>query len=534
MDLRTWADPSAFRGEDEPIQVETEGIAARRVRLPLPPGTYAALEAMPGGVLALRASAPTLLGDDAAAESGTLLAWSPIANDVETIAENVAQLTMSPAGAVAAWTDGHAVHVLELPPGGAPEAVDLGDLSVRIDVREEWAQIFAEAWRLQRDFYWAPNHIGIDWAAMRAKYESRLPRVGTREELNRLIGAMIGELQSSHAYIGGGDRHAHLEADDHGVGLLGIDLAFDGAFAVIERILPRHDWSPGLESPLAHPHLGVREGNVLLAVNGAPMAFGTNLHALLQGQAGRDVTLRIADDTARNNERVITVRTIADESMLRYVDWVERNRAAVHAASDGALGYVHIPDMGGMGLAFFSRQFYPQHDRRGLVIDVRNNRGGFVSQMIIERLARPLIAFAQPRYGRTFRYPEHAPHAHLVTLIDQHAGSDGDIFPAVFRAQKLGTLIGTRTWGGTIGIRADKPFVDAGMSTQPEFAWWDWTGWALENVGVMPDIVVPLTPDDRRAARDPQLDAAIEHLMQELARDPKALPEVPAYPGGQR
>ena len=532
MDLWTWSLPELARADAAPIQVTTEGIASRRVRLPFEPGTYLALEAMPGGVLAVRGSTPTLLGDDS--EYGALLAWSPLTGEVEPVAETVGGLTIAPAHTAVAWDDGEAVHVLELPIGDEPEVVDLGDLSVRVNVAEEWTQIFNEAWRLQRDFYWAPNHAGVDWEAMRTKYASRLDRIGTREELNRLIGAMIGELQSSHAYIGGGDRHAHLEADAHRVGMLGIDLEFSGGFAVITRILPRADWSPGLESPLDYPHLGVSEGSVLLAVNGEPMQFGVNLHAMLQGQAGRDVTLRVADDTARTNERVITVRAIEDETMLRYVDWVERNRAYVEAQSDGAIGYVHIPDMGGMGLSFFSRQFFPQHDRSALVIDVRNNRGGFVSQMIIERIARPLVAFAQPRYGRTFRYPEYAPHAHLVTLIDQHAGSDGDIFPSVFRAMNLGTLIGTRTWGGTIGIRGDKPFVDAGMSTQPEFAWWDWTGWALENIGVSPDIAVRLTPDDRRAGRDPQLDAAIEHLQQELQRDPKALPAVPGYPGGSR
>jgi tricorn protease len=195
------------------------------------------------------------------------------------------------------------------------------------------------------------------------------------------------------------------------------------------------------------------------------------------------------------------------------------------------VGYVHIPDMGGAGLSAFIRQFYPQFDKRAIVVDVRDNDGGFVSQMIIERLARKVLAFDQPRHGQTFRYPARAVHAHMVCLIDEHAGSDGDIFPAAFRMKGLGPLIGTRTWGGVVGIRADKLFVDFGLSTQPEYAWWEADhGWSIENVGVEPDITVEITPGDRSAGRDPQLDRAISHLLEQLEKDPMELPKVPDWP----
>jgi tricorn protease len=211
---------------------------------------------------------------------------------------------------------------------------------------------------------------------------------------------------------------------------------------------------------------------------------------------------------------------------------VQANRRYVEEQSGGRLGYLHIPDMGGPGLSAFGELFYPQLDKRGLVIDVRDNGGGFVSQMIIARLARKVIAFDQPRHGMTYRYPYRALIGHLAALIDEHAGSDGDIFPAAFRKLGLGPLIGTRTWGGVVGIRADKPFVDMGMLTQPEFAWWEPEGgWTIENRGVEPDIEVVITPSDRIDGKDPQLDRAIEWLLAKLEAEPREPPPVPPYPG---
>ena len=210
---------------------------------------------------------------------------------------------------------------------------------------------------------------------------------------------------------------------------------------------------------------------------------------------------------------------------------MESNRRFVDEATEGRAGYVHIPDMSGAGLVAFSRQFYPQIEKKALVVDVRDNGGGFVSQMIIRRLDREVWAFMRPRHGRTERYPSKSLYGHLAVLIDQHAGSDGDIFPESFRLKQLGPLIGTRTWGGVVGIRGDKPFVDFGLSTQPEFAWWEpKRGWALENNGVSPDIEVEITPDDRVAGRDPQLEKAVEVLLEKLAEDPMELPEPPPWP----
>ena len=410
-----------------------------------------------------------------------------------------------------------------------PRPVEVSSPRLRVDVRAEWRHIFQEAWRLQRDFYWAPNYVGVDWDAMKTKYAALLPRVGTRAELNDLIGEMIGELGTSHTYVWGGEPHDKIEPVS--VGMLGADVEFDGGLFRITRILPRLSWDEKLASPLAAPYLGVQEGDAILAVNGVALNPRSNLYDLLQDQAGKTIRLTLAKGPDDRNPRTIEVKALASERPLRYAAWVEMNERFVREQSDGGLGYLHIPDMGGGGLVAFSRRFYPQIEKQGLVVDIRDNGGGFVSQMIIERLNRTVWAFMKPRHGRTERYPQKSLYGHMVVLIDQFAGSDGDIFPESFRLNDMGPLIGTRTWGGVVGIRGDKPFVDFGLSTQPEFAWWEpRRGWSLENSGVRPDIEVVITPQDRTAGRDPQLEKAVEVLLGKLETDPKELPPAPPWP----
>jgi tricorn protease len=366
---------------------------------------------------------------------------------------------------------------------------------------------------------------------MRAKYEALLPLVGTRAELNDVIGQMVGELATSHTYVWGGP--AFDPPTSVTVGLLGADLVREGEHVRVREILPGQPWAEDLTSPLAQPHVGVREGSVLLAIDGVRLSAGTDPYALLQDRAEKPVRLTIADEPG-GKERTVTVTALQSEEELRYAAWVERNRRYVEERSQGALGYLHVPDMGGKGLVAFGRHFYPQFPKKGLVVDIRSNGGGFVSQLLMRRLDRQVWAFMQPRHGTAFRYPEKTLHGHLCVLIDQHAGSDGDIFPASFRLRGLGPLIGTRTWGGVVGMRGDKAFVDLGVSTQPEFAWWsEKDGWSVENRGVAPDIEVDVGPADRVAGRDPQLDAGIDWLLRRLEVDPKDLPKPPPFPGAR-
>jgi tricorn protease len=522
------------------VTIDRDGLADRATVLPIEAGEIRALEAIRGGVLWLASPRRGLLredgpgrgerafGDGSATLRRRLLAKEEKAESV--LASNIRGFVTSGDGKTVAWAAKGALRVLDASAGpDDAKEVSLKDVRLRVATRLEWEQILREAWRLQRDFYWADTLCGCDWEAMLRKYEALLPRVGTRAELNDLIGQMLGELGTSHTYVSGGATFDPPTSVS--VGLLGADLEREGDVVRIRRVVPGQPWDDDLVSPLAQPHLGVAEGTVLLAIDGVPLGPDRDPYELLQDKAGKPVRLRLASDAAGKDGRTVTVTTVRSERGLRYAEWVEANRRRVDERSRGALGYVHVPNMMGRGLVAFDRLFYPQVNKKGLVVDVRNNGGGFVSQMIVRRLDREVWAFMQPRHGAPSRYPEKALYGHRAVLIDQHAGSDGDIFPASFRLRGLGPLIGTRTWGGVVGIRSDKPFVDMGMSTQPEFAWWSpKDGWSVENRGVSPDIEVDVTPADRRAGRDPQLDRAIDWLLEKLASDPKELPKPPPFP----
>jgi tricorn protease len=520
-------------GELPPVlQVDTDGLASRQYLLPIEPGFYAQLEAVGGGVVYLSMPVTGLRADDWATPGmgdaeAKLYHYDCASEETTELATDIGDYAISLDEQVIVVRTAEGLAKLE-GPDEEPTPIDLSEARVRIDAAQEWQQIFNESWRLQRDFYWAPNMVGVDWAAMRDKYAVLLPRIGSREELSDLISQMIGELGTSHAYNWGGDSHD--EAKPVNVGLLGADIEFDGRGFLIANVLPSLPLEDELISPLGQPFLGEVQGKYLLAMNGKKLASSDNVYDFLQDLAGKEVTLEIGDATG-GNSRTFTVRAIEDESGLRYQAWVARNRDYVAKSSEGQIGYMHLPDMDTDGLIAFARQYYPQLDKKGLIIDVRNNGGGFVSQMLVQRLARRIWAYGSARHGvRLETYPARALSAHMATLIDEHAGSDGDIFPASFRKLGLGPLIGTRTWGGVIGIRADKPFIDFGLSTQPEFAWWDDQGWSIENEGVWPDIEVEILPEDRIAGRDPQLDRAIEVIRKKIQESPIVVPAPPPYP----
>ena len=526
--------PAAEQESEWVMRVDTDGIALRQYIVPIEPGNYRQLEALPGSLCYLSEPVAKLLdfqiGQTGIAQGdATLHRYDLVTEEGTALAEKISGYVVNAKRDRIAHPSADGFVVLDPTGTAESETVSLGETQLRINIPDEWSHIFEEAWRLQRDFYWAPNFGGVDWSAMRDKYASLLPRIGSRAELTDLIGQMIGELGTSHTYIGGGQPHDRAESVS--VGLLGADIAFENGAYRIKRILPRQSWDESLESPLAAPYLGVTEGSVLHAINGQQLTMQTNPYDLLQDQAGKMIQLTIADDPTSRQKTTIQIKALSTERPLRYTAWVEANRRYVDEASDGKLGYLHIPNMMGQGLVAFSRYFYPQIEKKALVVDVRNNGGGFVSQMIIQRLGREVWAFMQPRHGQMARYPARSLHGHLAVLIDQHAGSDGDIFSESFRLNELGPLIGTRTWGGVVGVRADKPFVDFGWSTQPEFAWWEpKRGWSLENEGVSPDIEVDITPNDRIAGRDPQLDKAIEVLLEKLEDDPKEWPSPPPFP----
>ncbi|HWB21001.1 MAG TPA: S41 family peptidase, partial [Phycisphaerales bacterium] len=516
--------------------VDTEGISDRQYMLAVEPGNYGHLEALNGGVCYLSEPLEGIMDEvwpapPLGVPKGTLKKFDCMKGEESVLAAGVSEYAIDREKTHAAYpkADNTGFTVMSLGGDGEPKQVDLSDAQMRVTTSEEWNQILDEAWRLQRDFYWAKNYVGVDWDAMKTKYEALLPRVGTREELNAVLGQMLGELGTSHEYVWGGQMVD--KAKPVSVGLLGADIAIANGMVTITHVIQRPEWAEDVYSPLGQSYLKVKDGSVILAVNGRVMTNSGDFEDSLQDMAEKFVKLKIADDAAGTNTREITVKTLDDEADLRYAAWVERNRKYVDEKSQGVIGYMHMPDMDGKGLSMFSKLFYGQYNKKALVIDVRDNGGGFVSQMIIERLRRKPWAYSQPRAGVTERVPEMGVNAHMAVLINEHAGSDGDIFPASFKMLGMGPLIGMRTWGGVIGINGDKMTVDMGMTTQPMSAWWEAKGgWTIENHGVDPDIVVDITPGDREEGRDPQLDKAIEVLMEKLKTEPIVEPMPPELP----
>lgn len=434
-------------------------------------------------------------------------------------------------------------------PGRKSGWLDLSRGSVEVVPGEEWRQMLRESWRLMRDHFWTADMGGIDWAAVYERYAPLVERVGSRSEFSDLVWEMQGELGTSHAYEYGGDYRIPPGYDP---GFLGADFVWDEEAQGyrIERVVAGDTWDRSASSPLEAPGLGIGVGDVIVAIDGRPVGRNRSVQSLLVNRAGREVDLTFVpapgkavpaakqDELARKTgegekppRQTVTVKTLRSEFKARYREWVASNRRYVHEASGGQVGYVHVPDMGPEGFSEFHRSYMAEANRVGLVIDVRFNGGGHVSQLLLEKLARRRLGYDVQRWGRPMAYPAESVLGPIVALTNEHAGSDGDIFSHCFRLMKLGPLVGKRTWGGVIGIWPRHTLVDGSVTSQPEFAFWfvD-VGWKLENHGAEPDIEVELAPHDYAAGRDPQLERALAVCLERIATEKPALPDFGARP----
>ncbi len=407
----------------------------------------------------------------------------------------------------------------------------LAGLDMMLDRHAEWNQIYNESWRHMRDFFYAPNMNGVDWKAMRDKYAALVPFVNHRNDLTYLIGELIGELNNGHAYTGGGERP---ETPRIKLGLLGAEVSRDPASKAyrIEKILPGENWNKNARSPLTAIGVNVKPGDYILAINGIPVSTLPNLYDALIGTADKQVILRVNSKPADDGARDVTVVPVADEAPLYYSAWVQKNVDEVSKKTNGEVGYIHIPDMGQGGLNEFTKQYFPQIKKKGLIVDVRGNGGGFVSPLVIERLRRALVMIGIARNGTPQTNPPQTFVGPMVTLCNEFSASDGDIFPYRFKAMGLGKLIGKRTWGGVVGIRNPLPLTDGGQIFRPEFAPYSKDGkeWIIEGKGVDPDIVVDNDPAKEFKGEDQQLDRAIQEIQTELKTKRFDLPPVPPYP----
>jgi tricorn protease len=390
--------------------------------------------------------------------------------------------------------------------------------------------MFNEAWRLERDFYYDPAMGGLDWKAVGERYRQLVPYVAHRTDLNYILGELIGELSTSHTYVGGGDipQAAHV-----GVGLLGVDWALDPRTGLyrFEKIYRSRDWNGPVHAPLGEPGINVREGEFLLAVNGRPVRAPENVFEAFTGTVDRLTTLTVGAAAGDPKARTYTVKPIGNDASLRYTAWVDDNREKVAKATGGRIAYIHVPNTATEGIQEFTKQYYPQVDKQGIIVDERFNAGGFVPDFFVERLRRQTMVYWSRRDGADDRTPSTAIDGPKCILINQYAGSGGDAFPYYFRLLGIGPLIGKRTWGGLVGISHNLPFVDGGVITMPDFGMWDPKNdaWVVENHGVDPDIEVENAPHELVAGHDPQLERAIQWCLEQLQKSPPKKHVRPPY-----
>lgn len=414
-------------------------------------------------------------------------------------------------------------------PGKASKALPIENERVYVDPKQEWHQMLRETWRLQRDYFYDENMHGIDWPAMWGRWQAFLPHVRHRSDLSLIMKEMIGELCCGHQYVSGGD----LPRADSGisVGLLGADVKIDRGRYKITRIYKGQNWNPGLRSPLTEPGVKVAVGNYILAVNGQPLQGKDNFYRFFENTAGKVTELKLSKTSAGKKTWTVEVLPLSSDSSLRSLDWIEQNRKRVHKLSKGRLAYVYMPDTGGRGMASFDRDFYSQIHKEGLIIDERYNRGGKVADYVISVLSRKPYCYWMNREKWLGRSPFATMTGPKVMVINERAGSGGDAMPWMFKNNKLGPLVGTRTWGGLVGISGYPVLLDGGRVTSASFGVMDVNGkWAVENVGVAPDYKVVEKPKPIIEGRDPQLEKAVALAMEALKKkDKEAKKKLPSY-----
>ncbi len=496
------------------VKVDADGLSDRIVKVPLPQGYHGNLYSDGQKVYYSR--------------NNSTYVYDLNKQKEETVAEG-ARMWVEPGGKKAGFFKNKQLFVKDIPSGkiDLKDPVNFSDMKMTIDYAKEWAQIFDEAWRAFRDGFYLENMHGVDWKAMKKKYGVLLPYVKNRQDLTYLIGEMIGELNCGHAYVNTGETNRPQRIK---TGLLGAEISRDkSGFFRLEKILPGESWSPALRSPLTEPGIEAQVGDFIVAIDGVPTNTVNDLYALLVGKAGVPTELSLNGKAQLNGARKVVIRPLEEEYSLYHYQWVKNNIEKVDKASGGKIGYIYIPDMGVDGLNEFAKYFYPQLDKEGLIIDDRANGGGNVSPMILERLAREPYRMTMRRGStRNGTVPDAVLVGPKVCLINKYSASDGDLFPWGFRALKLGKLIGTRTWGGIVGITASLPFIDGTDVRVPFFTSYDMNGnWMVENEGVEPDILIDNDPVKEWNGEDEQLNRAIEEVMKEL-KNRKPLPKTPA------
>ncbi len=506
----------------EPTRIDFDGIDQRIVALPVPVADLSSLQAGAAGQLFFLRTA----------DGKTALQRFDLATrKTETVVPEAAGFEVSADGKKLLYRLRDGWHVVtatgKVEPGAGKVAVD--QVEVKVDPLAEWPHIFDEAWRVNRDYFYATNFHGADWPAMREKYRRFLPHVATRSDLNRLIQWMCSELAVGHHRVGNPGDVPDPPRSVPG-GLLGADYEVaDGRYR-FAKVFGGLNWTPDLRAPLTEPGVNVKAGDYLLAVDGRDVRPPANLYEFFENTSGKAVEITVSAHADGREPRTVTVVPIASEAALRNRDWVEGNLRKVTEATQGRVAYVYVPNTAGQGHEYFKRYFFPQADRDAIIVDERFNGGGSVADYYIDILRRPLVSYWAMRYGGDLRTPIAGILGPKVMIVNEEAGSGGDLLPWMFRKFGLGPLVGKRTWGGLVGILGFPEFIDGGNVTAPNLAIWTEEGFIVENEGVPPDVEVEQTPAEMIAGRDPQLEKAIEIALAELKKNPPVTPKRPPFP----
>ncbi|HEU5457713.1 MAG TPA: PDZ domain-containing protein [Terracidiphilus sp.] len=515
------------------VTVDLDGIGNRILSLPVPPRNYLGLSAGKTGVLYLaEGPAAGRPSDENGPQIQSLWRFTLEKREPEPVLNGLDAFTLSADGSKilyarhGSWTIAKAD---ELKPGSeAPgKPLNLSGMETTIDPRAEWRQIFNETWRIERDFFYDPNLHGLSLPKIEARYSPYLADLGSRDEFTYLCTEMLGEINVGHMFVGGPRPHD----TDPKTGLLGADYTRENGRYRISKILGGQNWTPGLASPLTLPGVYVKQGEYLLAVNGRELHAQDNVFAAFNGTAGKQTVIRVGPTPDGKDARDVTVVPIANEDGLREIDWVEGNRRKVDELSGGKVAYVYMPNTGGGGFDSFNRYFYAQLNKQALVLDERWNQGGDIADYIVDVLKRFPLSAAKERDGKPIHDPVGAIYWPKVMLINQNAGSGGDAMPWYFRKADIGKLIGTRTWGGLVGIGGYPPLMDGDYVMAPRYAIYGLNGhWEVENHGIAPDITVDLLPKDVAAGHDRQLEEGVKVVLDELKEHPLTTPVIPPYP----
>jgi tricorn protease len=514
----------------KPITIDFDGIAGRVARAPLGADNYGGLATKPGFLI--YGVGPAFYYGRQGDRPAQLKLYSLKDRKETVLVDDAGGLALSRDGSKALVRQGPGFAIYDTTPQGAQTRKPVSTAGLMVDrvPAEEWNQIFNEVWRRYRDWFYVPNMHGYDWVALREQYKPLLKYVAHRSDLNYVISEMVSELTIQHAYVEGGDFQIPPRPR---VGLPGARFELDKASGRyrISKIFQGENEEDLYRSPLREIGVNVSVGDYVLAIDGDELKGSDDPYRLLRNKADNPVSLTINSKPTMDGSRTISYRPVTDETNLIYLDWVEGNRKRVSDATNGRVGYIHIPDMGANGIREFIKWYYPQIDKEGLVVDVRANGGGNVSRMLIERLRRKLMGV---NYARTddigSPYPDGVFIGPMVALLDQNSASDGDIFPWMFREAGLGPLIGKRSWGGVVGIGSRGPLIDGGNIFVPGSALANAKGeWIIEGYGVDPDIEVDNDPRSEIAGKDPQLERGIVEVMTKL-KNPVKLPGRPAAP----